>query len=248
MKVIAIIPARYESTRFPGKPLAKILGKPMIQVVYERAKSAQYIDEVVVATDHKDIYKTVKSFGANAVMTSNKHESGTDRIAEVAEKINGDIFLNIQGDEPLISPKLIDKIVKESKENLENIVTAKTKLINANNINNPNIVKVVSDYNNNALYFSRSKIPYNRSETHCNYFKHIGIYCFPAGLLRKYFTLSKSNLEGVEMLEQLRFLENGFNMKVVNTTYQAIGVDTPEDIGKVENILEEIKSGNDKFD
>jgi 3-deoxy-manno-octulosonate cytidylyltransferase (CMP-KDO synthetase) len=237
-KVIAVIPARFGSTRFPGKPLSKILDKPMIQHVYERAKQSKELDEIIVATDHQEIFNVVSSFGGKVLMTKTSHESGSDRMAEVAEKVDGDIFLNIQGDEPLIEPKLIDLIVQESKKHLNSVITAKKRIDNGKDIDNPNIVKVVTDKNNNALYFSRSPIPYNRSGREFIYYKHIGIYCYPKEILKKYVQLPKSSYEMCELLEQLRLLENGFNIKVIDTNYDSIGVDTIEDIKKVEKILE----------
>jgi 3-deoxy-manno-octulosonate cytidylyltransferase (CMP-KDO synthetase) len=239
MKVITVIPARFGSSRFPGKPLADILGKPMIQHVYEQVKKAKKIDEVVIATDHKDIMKRVEQFGGTAVMTRQDHESGSDRIAEVAEKVDGDIFLNVQGDEPLIHPELIDEIINLSKENPQHVITAKTKLESVEEVNNPNVVKVVTSSNNDALYFSRSPIPYKRNEISINYFKHLGIYCYPKGILKSYVGLPKSMLEKAESLEQLRLLENGYKLKVLKTSYDAVGVDTPEDIKKVESLMEE---------
>ncbi|MCV9884488.1 3-deoxy-manno-octulosonate cytidylyltransferase [Metabacillus halosaccharovorans] len=238
MRVVAVIPARHGSTRFPGKPLANILGKPMIQHVYERAKLAKQIDNVVVATDHHEIYDVVESFGGKAIITRTDHESGSDRIAEVAEKVEGDIYLNIQGDEPLIRFELINEIVALAKENQDCVITAKTKILDINDVMNPNVVKVVSGRDNNALYFSRSSIPYNRSNVNITYYKHLGIYCYPKKILMEYVNLPKSKLEEVEMLEQLRLLENGYSIKVIETSYDALGVDTPEDIQKVEKILE----------
>jgi 3-deoxy-manno-octulosonate cytidylyltransferase (CMP-KDO synthetase) len=238
VKVIAVIPARFGSTRFPGKPLSKILDKPMIQHVYERAKEAKELDEVIVATDHQEIFNVVSSFGGKVLMTKTSHESGSDRMAEVAEKVEGDIFLNIQGDEPLIEPNLIDEIVRESKKYPNSVITAKKQIDNLEDVSNPNVVKVVTDKDNNALYFSRSPIPYNRSGKEIVYYKHIGIYCYPREILQKYVQLPKSNYEMCEMLEQLRLLENGFNIKVIETNYDSIGVDTIEDIKKVEKILE----------
>jgi 3-deoxy-manno-octulosonate cytidylyltransferase (CMP-KDO synthetase) len=238
MKTVAVIPARFGSTRFPGKPLTVIKEKPMIQHVYERAKQANELDEVIVATDHQEIYNAVSSFGGKVFMTKISHESGSDRMAEVAEKVDGDIFLNIQGDEPLIEPNLIDQIVRESKKYLDSVITAKKRIDNDKDISNPNIVKVVTDKDNNALYFSRSPIPYNRSGREIDYYKHLGIYCYPKEILQEYVRLPKSNYEMCEVLEQLRLLENGFNIKVIETNYDSIGVDTIEDIKKVENILE----------
>ncbi|WP_371017760.1 3-deoxy-manno-octulosonate cytidylyltransferase [Pseudalkalibacillus sp. JSM 102089] len=238
MKVIAVIPSRHGSTRFPGKPLALISNKPMIQHVVEKVQRAKQLDRVVVATDHQEIYDTVIEFGGEAVLTNKNHESGSDRMAEVAAKIHGDFFVNVQGDEPLIRPELIDQIVRIAKENESSVVTAKVKLEEAEDILSPNVVKVVTDNQRNALYFSRSPIPYNRSKSNVDYYKHLGIYCYPKRVLQQYVTLPKSTLEMTEMLEQLRLLDNGFNIKVLQTSYDAIGVDTPEDILKVEKILE----------
>lgn len=238
MKVIGVIPARYNSSRFPGKPLAKILGKPMIQLVYEKVKLATQVDEVIVATDHEDILKTVKLFGGEAVMTDPNHESGSDRIAEVASNIEGDIFINVQGDEPLIQPELIDNIVNECKKFSNSVITAKKKIEKNEDVNNPNIVKVITNKSNDAIYFSRSPIPYNRSGKECKYYKHLGIYCYPREILEKYVKLPSSQYETLEMLEQLRLIENDFNIKVVETNYEAVGVDTPDDIKKVEKLME----------
>lgn len=237
VKVISVIPARYGSTRFPAKPLANICGKPMIQHVYERVKKSKQINEVIVATDHGEIYKKVESFKGKAILTSVSHESGSDRVAEAAERIDGDIFVNVQGDEPLIQPELITILVKESKKHPNSIITAKTMIMDQHNIDNPNIVKVVTDLENNALFFSRSPIPYNREGTELKYFKHLGIYCYPVHLLKEFVKLPKSTYEKHEMLEQLRLLENGINIKVIETSYDSVGVDTIEDIEMVEKIL-----------
>lgn len=237
MKVIGVIPARYGSTRFPGKPLAKILNKPMIQHVYEQVSKSKELDTVVVATDHEEIKVAVEGFGGQAVLTSNDHETGSDRIAEVAAKIKGDFFVNIQGDEPLIRPELIDSLVVAAKNATDSVITAKTKIHNEEDIQSSNVVKVVTDINGNALYFSRSTVPFNRAKKEISYFKHLGIYLYPRDILNHFVKLPQSLLEGSEMLEQLRLLENGFNIKVVETDYDAVGVDTPEDIQKVETIL-----------
>lgn len=238
MKVICVIPARHGSTRFPGKPLANIVGKPMIQHVVERVQTAKQVDRVVVATDHEIICNRVQQFGGEALLTSTKHESGSDRMAEVATRIDGDFFINIQGDEPLIRPELIDELIEIAKQNETSVITAKVKLKEELDILNSNVVKVVTDKKENALYFSRSPIPYNRTDLNMEYYKHIGIYCFPKKLLKHFVNLPKSSLETTEMLEQLRLLDNGVNIKVVPTTYDAVGVDTPEDIIKVEKIME----------
>lgn len=237
MKVIGVIPARFGSSRFPGKPLALIQNKPMIQHVFERASQSKCLDMVVVATDHEDIKEAVEGFGGNVVLTRKDHETGSDRMAEVTSKIEGDIFVNIQGDEPLISPELIDSIVETAKSTPDAVVTAKTKIKDQEDVPNPNVVKVVTDLKQNALYFSRSHIPYNRANKDVTYYKHLGIYSYPKAIINEFVKLPQSTLEELEMLEQLRLLENGYTIKVVETEYDAIGVDTPEDIEKVEAIL-----------
>jgi 3-deoxy-manno-octulosonate cytidylyltransferase (CMP-KDO synthetase) len=237
MKAVGVIPARYGSTRFPGKPLALIHNKPMIQYVYEQVSKSNELDTLVVATDHEKIKLAVEKFGGKAILTSPDHETGSDRIAEVTSKIEGDFFVNIQGDEPLIRPELIDDLVRTAKESPDCVITAKTKIHHEEDIASPNVVKVVTDINGNALYFSRSPIPYNRAKKEHTYYKHLGIYLYPKHILNQFVKLPQSSLEELEMLEQLRLLENGFKIKVVETSYDAVGVDTPEDIKKVENIL-----------
>jgi len=238
LKAIVVIPSRYGSSRFPGKPLAIINGKSMIQRVYEQVKLARMVDEVIVATDHHDIITEVNNFKGNVIETSSEHESGSDRIEEAASKVRGDIYINVQGDEPLISPELIDDIIRVASENMESVITAKVKITEEQDIQDPNIVKVVTDKENNALYFSRSPIPYNRANSNITYFKHLGIYAYPKELLHQYVQLEKSELEFTEMLEQLRLLQNGINIKVIETSHAAIGVDVPEDIKKIEKLLE----------
>jgi len=238
LKAIVVIPSRYGSSRFPGKPLAQIKGKSMIQRVYEQVQSAQLVDKIIVATDHSEIVAEVERFNGNVIKTSPTHESGSDRIEEVASKVDGDIYINVQGDEPLISPKLIDDIIQVSMQNMESVVTAKVIISEESDIDDPNVVKVVVDNNDNALYFSRSPIPFNRGKSSIVYYKHLGIYAYPKKLLHQYVQLEKSELEFTEMLEQLRLLENGFNIKVIETAHSAIGVDVPEDIKRIENLLE----------
>ncbi len=237
MKVIGVIPARYGSSRFPGKPLAPIHGKPMIQRVYEQVSQSKALDKVVVATDHEEIMETVIGFGGNAVMTSTEHETGSDRIAEVTKKVDGDFYINIQGDEPLIRHELIDALVEAAKEDPNAVVTAKTAITNPEDIVDPNVVKVVTNNIGFARYFSRSPIPYNRAKKETTYYKHLGIYGYPKTVINEFVQLPSSQLEGIEVLEQLRLLDNGYSIRVVETTYDAVGVDTPEDIEKVEKIL-----------
>ncbi|WP_079478042.1 3-deoxy-manno-octulosonate cytidylyltransferase [Halobacillus salinus] len=237
MKVVGVIPARYNSSRFPGKPLADILRKPMIQHVFERVSASEKLDKVVVATDHEEIQQTVLDFGGDVVMTREDHETGSDRMAEVVSKIEGDIFVNVQGDEPLIHTGTIDKIVETALDNPESVVTAKTPLKDMEDVQDPNVVKVVADQKDSAIYFSRSPIPYNRSKEPIKYYKHLGIYSYPRDVITKFVDLPESTLERAEVLEQLRLLDNGYTVKVIETSYDAVGVDTPEDIDKVEKIM-----------
>jgi 3-deoxy-manno-octulosonate cytidylyltransferase (CMP-KDO synthetase) len=237
MKFIGVIPARFNSTRFPGKPLAIINGKTMIQHVYEQASKSRYLNTVIVATDHEAIRSNVESFGGNVIMTRGDHQSGSDRVSEVASRIEGDYFINIQGDEPLISPILIDDIITSAKDHPDSVVTAKSRIINDEEILDPNIVKVISNEAGEALLFSRSVIPFNRSKINVTYYKHIGIYCFPKKVLNAFVKLPISTLERIEMLEQLRLLENGYRIQVIETEYNAMGVDVPGDIVKIENLL-----------
>ncbi|MFT8363957.1 MAG: 3-deoxy-manno-octulosonate cytidylyltransferase [Sporolactobacillus sp.] len=237
MKIIGVIPARYHSQRFPGKPLTQINGKTMIRHVYERAIKSRVLDDLIVATDSHLIQEEVQSFGGHVMLTSVTHASGSERVAEVADKIDGDFFINIQGDEPLINPLLLDDIAMKAIEFPNSVVTAKLKLIGKSSADNPNIVKVVTDKADNALYFSRSRIPYNRSNEDVELFKHIGIYGFPKKILQGYTTLPRMELEKAEMLEQLRFLENGINIKVIETMYDSYGVDVKNDVLKIEAMM-----------
>lgn len=237
MNFVGVIPARYSSTRFPGKPLALIKGKPLIQHVYEQVTKSRELQSVIVATDHEEIEAIVKQFGGQVVMTSTNHETGSDRIAEVTTKMDGDFFVNIQGDEPLIQADLIDELIKQAKNTPNAVITAKTRIKANEDIENPNVVKVVTDKNGKALYFSRSPIPYNRSKKEVHYYKHLGIYCYPKTILQEFVQTEPTPYEQVEVLEQLRILENGISIYVVETENDAIGVDTPEDIEKVENYL-----------
>jgi len=243
MKIIGIIPARYDSKRFPGKVLADILGKPLIRRVYEQAKKVELLDDVLVATDNKEIFKVVENFEGKAIMTSSNCKSGTDRLAEVARGLDADIFVNIQGDEPLISPEVISKVAQELiKDKTINIATVARKITAQEELNNPNIVKVVLDNNGFALYFSRAQIPYVRHSlelknlTFASY-KHIGLYAYRRKFLLNFVRMEQGPLEKVEDLEQLRALENGYKIKVVITECDSIGVDTREDLEKVRKIL-----------
>ena len=237
MKVLCVIPARFASTRLPGKPLKDIAGKPMVVRVYERASKAARVDEVLVATDDERIKAAVEAAGGRAMLTRADHPTGTDRLAEVAETYpEVDVIVNVQGDEPLIEPALIDKLAEqfESAPELQ-MATVKTRIEDEEEQKNPNNVKVVCDQQGYALYFSRSLMPYPRKEG-CPVFKHIGIYAYRRDFLMKYAKMAPTPLEKAESLEQLRALENGYRIKVVETSSHFVGVDTAEDLAKVNEI------------
>lgn len=241
--VLAVIPARHASVRFPGKPLAPIAGRPMIQHVVERVRLAKTVTRIVVATDDDRIRSAVEAFGGEAVMTRSDHRSGTDRVAEVAAHIPADIYINIQGDEPLISPETIDTIISAMREDPSvQIATPCIEIAEANDIMDPNIVKVVLDFDGNALYFSRAPIPWIRDASAglaVSHWKHLGLYAFRHDALVEYPTLPPGQLEPIEQLEQLRWLENGFRIRVVETAHDAVSVDVPADVERVEKLLSE---------
>jgi len=244
MNVLGVIPARYGSTRFLGKPLAIIDNKPMIQHVYERAKASRKIDKLIIATDDNRIYDLVKNFDAESVLTSKDIRTGTDRVYFASMSLDFDVILNIQGDEPLIDPNLLDLIVKEFENDDDlDVVTPIKKVKNSDELENPNMVRVVIDKNGFALYFSRAVIPYNRENDikkwlkNNIYYRHIGIYGYKKEFLKKFVEMGESYLERIEKLEQLRILENGYKIKTVLTDYNPVCVDLPEDIKKVENII-----------
>ena len=240
MKTIVVIPSRYGSTRFEGKSLALIAGKPMIQWVYERAKQAQRINDVVVATDDQRIFQAVSAFGGQAVMTSAKNRSGTDRVAETADIMNlaeNDIIVNVQGDQPLIDPRCLDQVVQPFAQisDLE-MSTLAFNIVNLREITDPKDVKVIFDNQGYALYFSRSAIPCGRDagKTFDTY-KHLGIYAYTKRFLDIYRQLPAGRLEEIEKLEQLRALEHGYRIMVVVTEYDSPEVDLPQDIRRIEN-------------
>ncbi len=246
MDFVGIIPARYASTRFPGKPLAKLGGKIVIQRVYEQVRSV--LDDVYVATDDERIMNAVKSFGGNAVMTSPNHKSGTDRIEEAVNIIgkNFDVVINIQGDEPFIHKSQIETICKCFDDPQTMIATLGRPFSEKDTIKdleNPNSPKLICDNNGFAMYFSRSIIPYIRGEEESNwinkfnYLKHIGLYAYRANVLREITKLPQSSLELAESLEQLRWLQNGYRIKVGITNIETIGIDTPEDLEKAEEFI-----------
>jgi 3-deoxy-manno-octulosonate cytidylyltransferase (CMP-KDO synthetase) len=241
IKVLAVIPARYGSTRLPGKPLAMIAGRPMIQHVVERVQKARTVSRVVVATDDKRIVDAVKAFGGEAILTRADHATGTDRVAEVAVHIPAAIYVNVQGDEPLVDPGIVDAVVAAMLEDESiQIGTPCAAITRQADIMDPNVTKVVRDFEGNGLYFSHAPIPWVRDTgdtVHARHWKHIGIYAFRRDVLLEIPTLPPGDLERVEKLEQLRWLENGYRIRVVETEYDAISVDVPADIERVEKIL-----------
>lgn len=246
MKFIAIIPARYASTRFPGKPLAILGGKPVIQRVYEQAVSV--LEEAYVATDDERILQCVEQFGGRAVMTRSDHKSGTDRIEEAAEKIgtDADVIINIQGDEPFIHPSQIKTLMGLFDNNETQIGTLGKRFDSMEAANNPNSPKIVTDLQGFALYFSRSVIPFVRGQEqqawlqHFPYLKHLGLYAYRREVLRQVTQLPQSPLEIAESLEQLRWLENGYRIRVGLTDVETVGIDTPEDLQRAETFLNRI--------
>jgi 3-deoxy-manno-octulosonate cytidylyltransferase (CMP-KDO synthetase) len=240
MKTLGIIPARYASTRFPGKPLVDIAGKSMIQRVYEQAKKCIDLSEVIVATDDDRIFKHVHDFGGRAVMTSPDHQSGTDRCAEVALKHSEyDVIINIQGDEPYIDPEQITKLISCFNVRDTQIATLIKKVLTEQELHNTNSPKVIVSKHSEAIYFSRSPLPHIRGQEpqnwlqHFTYFKHIGIYGYRADILQQITKLPVSSLEKAESLEQLRWIENGYKIKVAETKLETFAIDTPEDLEKL---------------
>ena len=246
MKITAVIPARYASTRFPGKALAEIGGRPMIQHVYERTAQSTLISRIIVATDDLRIADAVNMFGGETMMTSSSHETGTDRLAEVAAGLDADIIVNVQGDEPLIDPAMIDLALQPFLGEAElQMGTVKTRIKCLHDFLSPNVVKVVTDNCGNALYFSRSPLPFFRDkwkdlkyESFCSgkllCFKHVGLYVYRRNFLLKFAAMPATFLEISEKLEQLRAVENGIRIRVVESEFESIGVDTPEDLLKVQ--------------
>ena len=240
MDAIGAIPARYSSSRFEGKILADLCGKPMIQHVWERAKKALLLDDVIIACDEERVLAVAGDFGANCVITAKEHLSGSDRITEVISPIDVKVVVNIQADEPLIEPLMIDRLTETLLgDNSIYMATIIKKIENSNEINNPNIVKVVVDKNNFALYFSRTTIPYQAENAEIKpiYYKHIGLYAYTKDFLFTYKNMPSSALECAEKLEQLRVLEEGFRIKVIETKVDTIGVDTPQDLERVREII-----------
>lgn len=237
-RILGVIPARFASSRFPGKALARIAGKTMLEHVFERASRARYLSKLIVATDDDRIYEEARRFGAPVRMTRADHLSGTDRVAEIASADTASLVVNIQGDEPLIDPDAIDAaILLLADDPNAPMGTLKKSITDPAEIHNPNVVKVVSDTAGNAIYFSRHAIPYARGEN-TQYFKHIGLYVYRRDFLLGYSTLPVGPLETAERLEQLRALENGFPIRVAQTEYESLGVDTPEDFDRISKLFE----------
>ena len=266
---MGVIPARYHSSRFPGKALAQISSKTMLQHVYERASQARYLTSTIIATDDERIFEVGRSFGARVTMTRADHPSGTDRVAEAASAENAEIVVNIQGDEPLIDPEAIDAAILPLVHDGEIVMgTLKKRIEDEREITDPNVVKVVTDRNGDAIYFSRCPIPFVREGVHgppesgrasarsprppvptlptpppvWHHFKHVGLYVYRREFLMKYSRLPMGPLEQAERLEQLRALENGYRIRVVETEYESLGVDTPADLARVARLFEACES------
>lgn len=234
MKIFAVIPARYASTRFPGKPLVDIQGMSMIQRVYMQASKVKAFSDIIVATDDERIFNHVTEFGGKAVITNPNHPSGTDRIGEILHQLTEqpDIVVNIQGDEPFIQPEQLSLLIEAFKDDSVKIATLAKHINGIAELENQNIVKVVFGVNNNALYFSRYPIPFARNEYN-NHYKHIGIYAYKTDTLLSLIQLAPTALEKAESLEQLRWLENGYAIKIVPTQLETLGIDTPDDLNKI---------------
>jgi 3-deoxy-manno-octulosonate cytidylyltransferase (CMP-KDO synthetase) len=247
MKVLAVIPARYAATRLPGKPLADIHGKPMIQWVYERAKASKAVDRVIVATDDERIASVVRSFGGEAIMTDPALPSGTDRVAAVADEVDADIYVNVQGDEPLMSTEAITQAVSLVSSGRFRMSTVMTPMKDPFDLTDAAVVKVLADVHDRALYFSRHPIPYSRGEAPgfggkfaCR--RHVGLYAYTKECLFRIRSLPTSALERGEMLEQLRAMEDGISIGIKEVNFLSIGVDTPAELEKVRNILKDQES------
>ncbi len=242
-KVIAVIPARYQSTRFQGKPLAKILGKTMIEHVYKNAEKCKLLDEVVVATDDQRIYDAVEAFGGQAIMTSDKHPTGTDRVAEAARRLDAAIIVNVQGDEPLIEAQMIERTIRplleDPKVQVSNLIS---RLSDIGDYVDSGVVKAAIDLQGNLLYLTRSAIPFPKTRQGYVVHKQIGLYAFRRNFLFRFVKMPQSPLELIEGVEFLRILENGFKIKAVVTDYSAVSVDTLSDLIEVEKILRQKKS------
>ena len=241
---VGVIPARYDAKRFPGKPLFPILDKPLVQHVYERVSAAKNITETIVATDDQRIFEAVESFGGRVVMTRQDHPTGTDRLAEVAGNLDCDMVVNVQGDEPLMDPELVDSAVARFSAIPDfKMGSAMTPITAEEDINNPNIVKAVVAKKGHALYFSRFPMPYRRRNTDTPCYQHIGFYIYARDFLMEYAAMAPTPLERTESLEQLRALENGVRIDMIETDYRGVGVDAPEDVARIEWELKQMGYG-----
>jgi 3-deoxy-manno-octulosonate cytidylyltransferase (CMP-KDO synthetase) len=236
MKTIAVIPARLASTRLPRKMLRDVMGKPLIGVVYEAVRLSPLLSEVIIATDSDEIMSACRQHGWNARLTSSQHRSGTERVHEISNTESADVYINVQGDEPLVRAEQIGRLLQVMENPAVQVGTLMTPAADTD-IANPNAVKVVTDLKGRALYFSRATIPFDRDNSNPRYFKHLGLYAYRKPALDKFVSLSESFLENSERLEQLRFLENGIPIYVGETPYDSVGVDTEEDLRRVMEIL-----------
>jgi len=236
MNVIAVIPARLASMRLPRKMLREIHGRPLALWVYQAVRSSPLLDDVILATDSEEIMHACNRHGCKAVMTSTRHRSGTERVHEVSQSVDADVYINVQGDEPMVRAEHIAALVEVMKKPEVPVGTLKT-LAAPEDISNPNAVKVVTDLSGRALYFSRSTLPFDRDSSKPPYFKHLGIYAYRKPALDRFVTLPESSLERSERLEQLRFLENGIPIYVGETSFDSVGVDTEEDLARVSEFL-----------
>ena len=240
MNAIGIIPARYAATRFEGKLLADLCGKPVIQHTWENARKSKRIEDLIIATDDKRIYNSCRGFGARVIYTSRAHKSGSDRLTEVVDSIDTKIVVNIQADEPFLHPSMIDDAVDSIlKDGSIDVATICHKIKSKEELWDPNVVKVVMDRKGFALYFSRSPIPYDsgRTSESSGYYKHVGLYAYTKDFLFTFKSLPQSKLEKIERLEQLRIIENGYRIKVVETRFNTVGIDAPEDLQKATELI-----------
>lgn len=238
MKVIGVIPARYKSSRFPGKPLVDICGKPMIWWVYQQSLKVPELDEVYVATDDERIKQVCVEYNMNVIMTSSGHNTGTDRVAEVASRVEGELFINIQGDEPVIEPRMIQQVIEIFEDETVYFGTLKKEITDLEQIKSTSTVKVVTDCNEDALYFSRSVIPSNIKDGRlARVFRHVGIYAYKKDFLLNFTQMQQTELELGEAIEPLRAMENGYKIRVRETEYESIGVDLPEHVKQVEKVI-----------
>lgn len=245
MKIIAMIPARYQASRFPGKLMKDLGGKPVILRTYEAAVNTNLFSEVYVVTDSDIIYKTITNSGANAIMSKKEHECGSDRIAEAVENIDVDIVVNVQGDEPFIDELSLSKLIEIFKNDIKkevDLASLKVEITNKEDIENPNNVKVITDVNNMAIYFSRSVIPFHRdSSVDVKYYKHKGVYAFRKQALIDFYNTPITPLEAAEKIEAIRYQEIGKRIKMVETSVEAVGIDTPEDLEKALKFIKNVQ-------